>query len=76
MTKKLLEIKADPDLCASLAWSLFPIREYLKRKPPKNSEEARDCRASVEPIFDLMDQIKCPYVKSFKKETLGLCKVK
>ena len=76
MARKLLEIKGSSDICASLAWSIFPVREYLKRRTPKNSEEARDCRGGVQDIFTLMDQIGCAYVPKFKRDTLKLCRVK
>lgn len=76
MARKQLSIEASPDLCGSLAWSMFVARKHLKTHRPRNSEEARDCRNSIEPTIDLMDQVGCSTLPKFRKDLLGLCKVK
>ena len=74
--KEPLLIEATPDLCTSLHWSLYPIEKHLQEHRPSDSEEARDCRESIEPLFDLMDQVGCRYLPEFKEELIGLCSIK
>jgi len=76
MARKLLEVKGHPDICGSLSWSIYPIREFIKKRPPKDSDDARRCREAINDIYDLFDEIGCPYVKTFKAETLKFCRVK
>jgi len=73
--KKPLKIEATSDLCVSLAWVPYTARTYLQANRPSGGIEAMDCRNSVNPIFDLMDQIGCRYLPKVKKELLALCKV-
>ena len=73
--KQPLSIEASPGLCGGLAWSIGIAKKHIKKNKPRNSEEAEDCRNSITPLLDLMDQIGCATLPTFRKDTLSLCKV-